>query len=240
VDSAAAFVESARLLLRLHGQYVLGASESAEADAIRDAMDAPWARMDAEHRELHRELSAALHVISDRSAQRTLIPRDRTLVEVLRDLRARAALVLDAQWPPASAHLADGRTVYAVKEDGSIRALVTAESAEAAIERHHEVAGSPPPGVIAWVDPAGGWVEISPAAPPVHCFFDQGRPVRLSYKPEPDYAGDDEELGYPTTRARIALARLGLDVELSDDGWIDEHGKRCMDMPPPAARKARK
>lgn len=63
----AAFVESMRLLLELHRLFVEHRDESPEADALREAMDAPWYAMTEDEQQRIRQLSAELYDIGDRT-----------------------------------------------------------------------------------------------------------------------------------------------------------------------------
>ena len=49
------------LLFQLHGLIATGFGDSYEADQVRDQMDSEWARLTAEKRDLHRQVSESLY-----------------------------------------------------------------------------------------------------------------------------------------------------------------------------------
>jgi hypothetical protein len=63
------FAEYARLLFGLHGLIATEAGESAEADAIRERMDAAWGHLTALQRDELRQLSERLYAFHEDARQ---------------------------------------------------------------------------------------------------------------------------------------------------------------------------
>lgn len=88
-DTEAAYKEYAGLLIQLHQLMKRGVDETAEGDALRDQMDAPWHRMTTAQQQRVRGLSADLYTLEPDSPIVHPEKVDAPKEEFLNDLRER-------------------------------------------------------------------------------------------------------------------------------------------------------
>ncbi len=96
------YVESVRALLRLHEFEVAGASESSEADAVRDSLERPWLLLSEPERKRITGLSEDLYSITIPTATAEMTPQAQCgLIEAFEARKAGRwdqALELMRQW----------------------------------------------------------------------------------------------------------------------------------------------
>lgn len=134
-----AFHQSVGLLLQLHQLYLRGQDEGDEADAIRDAMDAPSHEMTEEERRLVLKLSAHLYNVGDRS---TVAPPDLEIQHAFAQARK------EEKWEEVLDLLRDYPGLAAPRDRSLLRGRAWASLGvrEAAEEFYRDAASSVPVG----------------------------------------------------------------------------------------------